>query len=270
MSKLDWTYMDDGSYVAPYLGLTLHAQVDTDAQNPFEDGDGHWSMHVYQGRGNNTVYGESLDHPLAAFTDDQLIHDQIAIGKILDITILDLTSAHGPNAAEATKYCTDAEVLRAGFEDRFEAMVDNAQDSEVADLWRLTGATVLSTTVTGYSQGDWAKLLIVATKAQQEAFGCVEPITEAHLQGQADTYAAWAYGDCFGYVITDANGEEIDDGSCWGYYGTDHDESELEESAMNAAECHVRRVAKRRAEKLKTLIRQRVPLYARPALLLAA
>jgi hypothetical protein len=39
---------------------------------------------------------------------------------------------------------------------------------------------------------------------------------------------------------------------------------------MNAAECHVRRVAKRRAEKLKTLIRQRVPLYARPALLLAA
>lgn len=267
MSKLEWTYMDDGSYIAHHAGLTIHAQLDPSASNPIENDEGSWPMHVSTGRNDIKTYGESLDHPLAAFSDELLVHDQITIGKILDITIEDLMQGHDFNN-KPSKYCHDAAVLRAGFEDRFDVMVDSARDSEVADLWRLTGATVLKTTITGYSQGDWADVMIVATKAKAAEFGCTEPITEAQLQGQVDTYKAWAYGDCFGYVITTPDGEELD--SCWGYYGSDHDESGLEEAAIQSAMHHAQLTHRRRLDKLKTLIRQRVPLDRRPALLLAA
>jgi hypothetical protein len=44
-------------------------------------------------------------------------------------------------------------------------------------------------------------------------------ITEA-LTGEVAEYDSWARGDCYGYTITDANGEEVD--SRWGFIGHDY------------------------------------------------
>jgi hypothetical protein len=46
------------------------------------------------------------------------------------------------------------------------------------------------------------------------------------LEGEVETYDQYLRGDVYGYVIEDADGEEIEDGSCWGFYGQEYCESE--------------------------------------------
>ncbi len=46
-----------------------------------------------------------------------------------------------------------------------------------------------------------------------------EQITQA-LTGEIEEYARWASGDCYGYAITDPNGDEVD--SSWGFIGEEY------------------------------------------------
>lgn len=41
----------------------------------------------------------------------------------------------------------------------------------------------------------------------------------AHAQTVAESYTAWANGECYGYILRDAHGHEL--GSCWGIIGRD-------------------------------------------------
>jgi hypothetical protein len=50
-----------------------------------------------------------------------------------------------------------------------------------------------------------------------------------YAQSVADEYTSWANGDCYGYIIEDADGEELD--SCWGYVGMDSVEQAIAEAA---------------------------------------
>lgn len=68
-------------------------------------------------------------------------------------------------------------------------------------------------------------------------------VTTEVLRGTIDLYGAWAWGDCYGYIIErvhlDDDGDVDDElteelESCWGYYGSDHGDSGLEESALAA------------------------------------
>ena len=52
-----------------------------------------------------------------------------------------------------------------------------------------------------------------------------------NLEGEIEEYAAWATGDCYGYVIEDENGDELD--SCWGFYGMEYAKEEAESSAKS-------------------------------------
>ena len=89
------------------------------------------------------------------------------------------------------------------------------------------------------------------------------------LKSQADLFGAYAFGDVFGFVIeAEPDGETLD--SCWGYYGSDFDESGLAEAAQELANHILASAAKRRAAKLKELIRNHVPLDKRPAILAEA
>lgn len=46
-------------------------------------------------------------------------------------------------------------------------------------------------------------------------------------QNFLDTYNAWCNGNCFGYAIDGANGEDYD--SCWGFYGSEDMLSQIQE-----------------------------------------
>jgi hypothetical protein len=53
---------------------------------------------------------------------------------------------------------------------------------------------------------------------------------EEFAQGVADEYTAWANGECYGYVLQDGAGRELD--SCWGFIGL---EAVRQEAAAAAA-----------------------------------
>lgn len=107
----------------------------------------------------------------------------------------------------------------------------------------------------GHSQGDYVELLLVSDE---------EEYTQENFQGAADLYSAWAWGDVYGYAISTEE-EEID--SCFGFYGCDHEKSGLMEYAKNAIDCQIHSQRVKKLKAIKTLIKNRVPLNTRAAIL---
>jgi len=263
MAKLSWEYDNsEGHEIAWHNGYRISAVLDDHAENPFEAWDGNWPISVYYDRGwksyDKIKAGWSLDSVLRRFTDEQLVHDQIAIAKILGTTIREISIEYQDlgDDDEPSNYIRDADVLRDAFERELENKIDGEKSSAGdvwAELYELLGIPCLSATSTGYHQGDYAYVLVVATPEAHKEFGCdYTPLTgvqdahvaawwEKRLQGTVDLYSAWAWGDVYGYVIEhavyDEDGEiedwvEVEHGSCWGYYGSDHAESGLEDAAL--------------------------------------
>lgn len=272
--KLDWNW-DTGldCEVAFYKGYRIKAERDDSPSNPFEDWDGNWPIMIYHGRNDGfTSYdktkGVAIDAVLDRFTDAQLIHDQIAIASAFDTSIVELTCYED----EPTRYCHDADVLRKAFEDELGNWPDSKRLALFEELYGLLGIPCYQTTSRGHCQGDWAEVLVVATPEAQAEFGRTEDnvreqaiaelcqcevrtnateavvakqiaaIWEKDLEGTADLWGDWAWGDAYGYTLWapefDEDGEIADwvqlDDSCWGYYGDDHDKSGLEEGALSA------------------------------------
>lgn len=96
-------------------------------------------------------------------------------------------------------------------------------------------------TARGSCQGDWAELLLFALPADKDTrFNGADP--EGSLKASFDLWESWAWGDVYGYVLEDADGEELEypdgdcGGSCWGFYGSDHEASGLLECATGQAQ----------------------------------
>lgn len=51
------------------------------------------------------------------------------------------------------------------------------------------------------------------------------------LQSEVEEYGRWLDGDCYGYTVEDANGEELD--SCWGFIGYAYAEQAAKEAAIH-------------------------------------
>ena len=47
------------------------------------------------------------------------------------------------------------------------------------------------------------------------------------LINEVEVYDQYLTGDVYGYIITDKDDNEIEEGSCWGFFGYDHKESGL-------------------------------------------
>lgn len=270
-------------------------------ENPFESWDGHWPMIVdYQDRGHNfTEYdkapGASVDDPLARFSDWQLIRYQAAICEALGDDCAHhcwpARSIESDLAEYKRAYRSEYVKGRAGMaallRDYFSEALGNVSDSDklecLSSLYDILGIPNLCTSSHGYSQGDCAELLIVATPESLDKFGWnkarrgAADLAQA-LEAQADLYSAWAWGDVYGYIVERAPldpqeredsdaWEEID--SCWGFYGDNPEKSGLAESALSAIEYDKRARKAARLGKLKELIRANAPLAARQSILAA-
>lgn len=55
------------------------------------------------------------------------------------------------------------------------------------------------------------------------------PDTFATAEIMCEEYTRWCNGDCWGYVVEDENGEQLD--SCWGYIGEEYAVEEMRSSA---------------------------------------
>lgn len=85
---------------------------------------------------------------------------------------------------------------------------------------------------------------------------------DSYAKGTLESYTAWCNGSVYGWIVEDEDGENLE--SCWGYIG--ESDYALEEGLSMAA--HLEKARNRdRLNKLKTLIKNRVPLLKRPAML---
>jgi hypothetical protein len=79
-------------------------------------------------------------------------------------------------------------------------------------------------------------------------------------EGLLHTWNDYLSGNVYGFITEDKNGEQID--SCWGFYGNP-ERSGLIDDAKNAIDCEIERVRKSKQSKVKTLLKNNVPLEKR-------
>jgi len=80
------------------------------------------------------------------------------------------------------------------------------------------------------------------------------------LEGEVREYSQYLEGDVYGYTIENSEGEHLD--SCWGFYGYDY----CKEQALETAKYQYKQILKKHTDKLKSQIRNHVPLAKRESL----
>ncbi len=269
MLSFDYSPAHDSEIVS-YGALTIKAVRDDSPQNPFEDWDCEPPLLVWYD-GSLTEYGDGICEPLAALSDWHISRRWRDIAAALDIKP-ETVEAEARDRAKGERM---ADFRRDYFESALGEMRPSRYGGSGADylsalakLWEIAGVVALDSCSRGYSQGDYADVLAVALPAWADKVGAPRESHARQLESAVKLYGAWAWGDVYGYVIEGPDGETLD--SCWGYYGSDHDESGLAEAAESAADYIYSAARKRKGERLKELIRNRVPVALRPALLAEA
>lgn len=214
--------------------------------NPFTEWDGYWPMLVDHGRRNGgvTVYGDSsIRNPLSFLTDGQILRHQVKLAEIIDAATWGYCAgkeglADYKRDSRGNYNGSPAELVRDYLE-RIWLESDSDEFDKIADILSIAGIESLSTCSTGYSQGDYADILIVATPAAMKEFGWSRrkmkdtAAIQKDMAGQARLYGQWAWGDCYGYAVEratdwDSDGEVTDWEeleSVWGFYGDDWKEN---------------------------------------------
>jgi len=86
------------------------------------------------------------------------------------------------------------------------------------------------------------------------------------IESQVKSIDRYLTGQVYGFVAEDKDGEQID--SCWGFYN-DYDDEYMIGEAKSSIDYHLKEKGKERINKLKTLIKNRVPLDKRSQMLAA-
>lgn len=209
-----------------YEGFNINIHRDTFAGNPWNEWDGLPPILVCFGRDGEYKSNDFPDIPV--FTRQQIKEN---LPDILRIT--------GCNSL--FQLCREWKDFHNWYsvEDTVNDLLFELVDGElnISDrlalmekVFTMAGVTVLYTIKSDYGQSDESDILIVATPEWQKCAGNNQITIEA-LEEYAELYAAWAYGDVYGYEINDSDGKELE--STWGFYGSDHEESGLLKCARN-------------------------------------
>lgn len=271
-APLSWDYGSKWSGLpareTTYRGFTAYAVQDSDAENPFTAWDTEPPTLVYTGRrdGFSDYSGDTLENPLAAISDARLARKWAEAAKALAISADAYALTKASNRAD---YGTSAADTRREMAEEALADMRNGSGSDyleaLATLWRIAGCVAETWSAHGYSQGDYAEGLSVATPEWAKKVGAPKKSHADQCRYAGKLYGYWAFGDVYGYVVADASDDHLD--SCWGFYGDDFEESGLADAAREVVDGIISARAKRRQRKASEVIKARVPLALRPALL---
>ena len=197
---------------------------DSSPANPFTDWDCGPPL-MFQSDRNITDYSDGAirDFIISTACEKYELHKE----KILEITGVDADDYEGNEDEILTAIC--------------DCIVTNDQKMLI-ELCILLDIKHKNYTSKGYSQGDYAYVLIVLTDEFFERTGCDIENSENILEGTAKLFDAWCWGDVYGFSIEECKSyakipaeefkygsmdnveyeeewEEVD--SCWGFYGND-------------------------------------------------
>lgn len=228
---------------------------------------------------SEAAYFDGQHCQLADMSDSFIARNWRALCKIFD---------QSPDAAKERKSDYEYERIADAKRELLDEWLDEIKPSRysghagdymtaLGELCELRGWPSLSTSSHGYCQRDYAELLLIFSPAYAKEIGAAWPRSakakaeaRERLKSDAKLWGAWAWGDVYGFVIESDDesplpSDVID--SCWGFYGDDFAWSGLAEAAAESL-AHIREERKaKRLAKLKELIRARVPLAARAAIL---
>lgn len=274
MEKLNFEWHDSrngGEYRAEVSGFVIRAVRDDSPESPWDAWDGQSPLLVY--------YDRSLDkkgdvpNPLADVSDSWIARHWRALCKICD---------QSPDCAREYKFHYGYERIADAKRELLDEWLDEIKPSRysghagdymtaLGELCELRGWPSLSTSSRGYSQGDYAELLLIFSPAYAKEIGAAWPRSakakaeaRERLKSDAKLWGAWAWGDVYGFVIESLDSDGDPDGdcldSCWGFYGDDFNWSGLAEAAAESLAYIRKERRERRFAKMKELIRARVPL----------
>ena len=220
---------------------------DSNASCPFEDWDCEPDLMYEGGRHNHKDFSDgNIARAICdKATTSTIIRHQNRLADILEI-----------NLEYFADHSKDEKV------DGFLVEMRIANLEQLAQLCELFKIPYSQHTSNGYSQGDWADVLIVLTDDFFEKSGCNRKHSEEILKGTAKLFDQWAWGDVYGFTIEECteyvkiprdkfNNGDFDDpeteeiwesvDSCGGFFGddwmtngmTDQIEDELHEQLKN-------------------------------------
>ena len=177
---------------------------------------------------------------------------------------LTLTLHHDECADESPLEWSNGAAIFATFEDRIQISEyhnfecpENAQEFAKDNGWQIFPLYKYEHGGVAYSIGpfgcpwDSGQVGYILINPNE----CPQP--EKYATGVCEEFSQWCNGEVYGYVIEGKDGDHLD--SCWGFYGYDYALNEGE-SALVWQIDHQR---KSRQDRLKELIRNRVPLMQR-------
>lgn len=253
------------NYVAhteEYKGFKIEISHDDCAENPFEAWDCEPLIFVNYDRSiKDYGYNASFDSDyLPSLTRVQIIQN---ISFILDKT--------GHNSLRELRedyynYSDIVDAINDALQEAYNGEYNSEKLDFYSDILNIIGVENYLGCTSGYSQGDYAEVLVIACPNWIKHSGIAkEHITES-LEYAVKLFGYWAWGDVYGYSVEDSEGELID--SCNGYYGDySANYGGAIEEARHAIDWHVKHLRKKRIDELKTLIKNRVPLYKREEIL---
>lgn len=250
-----------------YKGYTIRIFNDEDGynRNPYEDGDGMYPMMAksLDRHGNRLDYYNASDE-FCPTTKQYRRHKKRLI-EALSIDEADIKASYPKNE---WAYRTEEEVDEA-----IAAAIKEHDYDTLEGIGDILGIPCLSTSSSGYSQGDYIEMLVVWTKDWGEKVGTTKKQSlannKAYMEMNAKVFGAWCWNDIFGFEITDHNGKEFDDNSCWGFIEPETHPAEkmyVVEEARMSVDAEIEWRKKQHAKQLKTYIRNHVPLMYRQSL----
>ena len=276
-------YQQQTHHEEQYKGHTIKIVDDPTPTDPYGDNDGMYPMIVQSGRNDERDYGDLEDQILAAV-------GQMDLAQLR--TLADRLDGGDEAKTSAMEYTDDIEDDKQ----REQAMQDRLSD-ELAYLIRdlrgndkleaLEAACdvlqwpCLNTCSRGYSQGDYADVLVAWTPTFEKTTGCAKEDALKDGMEQLETnvkvWAAWAWGGgAYGFQIEGPAGED----SCYGFLEPEpwpiektYVLAEARSAVDGMIESHEEKqhqnalkAAHRHAERVKQWIRSKVPMIYRQPL----
>lgn len=223
-------------------GCTVSIQYDDSPANPWEAWDSQPPLMAYSD--HQSTYGDFPD--LAALINKKWhkLKSQLHIdGQTLHTAQKIEARDCGITLTEAREQVIDDLVNQVQHPHSYNDARE--QFDILSAIYEAHGITCLNACRRGHSQGDFVRLFIALTPDWLKATGCKKADADKILKSSADLYAAWAFGDVYGYTVTDKNGDDVD--SCWGFYG-DEGLKDGKFEAESAAEHHSQSEAARRVK----------------------
>lgn len=186
---------------AIYRTFTVRALQDDCPSNPFEDRDCEPALAVWYD-GTLTEYGDGALEPLTGLPGHWFSRHWRAICKALDLD----ESEHDKEARDArpdydgsaTLGDIRADLLRDALGEMKPSRYGRGSGSDylaaVAALWALRGVEALDSSTSGYSQGDYADVLAVATPEWAARVGAPRESHASQCKAAVTLYGAWAWG----------------------------------------------------------------------------